>query len=75
MQPFQQGRIAWSSGTGTWETYGPIYAQYLQLGADVSRLHLPTSGIYAITGGTRQAFQGGWITWSASTGKTVVTYR
>ena len=75
VQPFQKGRIYWSAGTGTWETYGPIYAQYLKLGADVSRLHLPTSGIYAITGGARQAFQGGWITWSASTGKTVVTYR
>jgi uncharacterized protein with LGFP repeats len=75
VQPFQKGRIYSSAQTGTWETSGAIYSAYLALGADTSRLRLPITGLYSITGGRRQAFQGGWITWSASTNRTFVTYR
>ena len=44
---------------GFWKTY---------LAGNHTRLKFPTSGEYAIAGGTRQDFQGGYLTWDAKNG-------
>jgi uncharacterized protein with LGFP repeats len=74
-QVFLRGKIFSSAGTGMQAVYGAIGAAYDGVGAEWSRLGLPTSGEYAVAGGTRQDFQGGRITWTAATGATTVTYR
>ena len=74
-QVFARGKIFSSAGTGMQAVYGAIGAAYDAAGAEWSRLGLPTSGEYAVPGGTRADFQGGWITWNATTGTTTTTYR
>jgi hypothetical protein len=65
----------WSSATGAQGTYGAIMARYVGLGAELSRLRLPVTTPYRISGGLAQEFQGGWIRWYSSTGRTYVTYK
>jgi hypothetical protein len=59
---FAKGRIYWSSPTGARAVYGAILTKYLQIGAERSYLGLPTTSEYAVTGGRRSRFTGGYIT-------------
>jgi uncharacterized protein with LGFP repeats len=58
----------------TQEVNGQIYERYRSLGAEASRLGMPTRGDYAIAVGRATDFQGGRITWNATTKQTVVRY-
>ncbi|MGY1619685.1 SpoIID/LytB domain-containing protein [Geodermatophilus sp. SYSU D00691] len=73
-QVFAKGKIMWSAATGAHPVYGAIQTKYDSLGAEWSRLGLPTRGEYAVPSGTRADFQGGWIAWNSATGVTTVTY-
>ena len=71
----RRAAIHWSRSTGVREVYGAIMKRYAGLGAELSRLRLPSSYPFPIAGGLAQEFQGGWISWNASRNKTTVTYR
>jgi hypothetical protein len=75
VQPFQGGALYWSTATGAHPVYGSISAKYGALGAESSRLGLPTAAAHAVNGGLGQAFQRGWITSNTRTGAVSVTYR
>ncbi len=51
---------------GFWQTY--------LTGSNHAALRFPLSGEYAFGAGTRQDFQGGYLTWDAARGVTVVVY-
>jgi glucose/arabinose dehydrogenase/PKD repeat protein len=68
------GSIYWTSSTGAHIVMGDIRAKWASLGWERSRLKYPTSDEFAITGGRRNNFQGGYITWKASTRQTTVVY-
>jgi uncharacterized protein with LGFP repeats len=72
-QLFQKCKFFWSAGTGAQPVRGAIAATYDGLGAEFSRLGLPTSAEYAIPGGVRQDFEHGQISWNAATGGTTVS--
>lgn len=67
---FQGGAIYLSSATGPVEVYGSIGGRYRAMGAETSRLRLPSGPeVSGAAPGTRvQAFQGGRIYFSRSTG-------
>ncbi len=67
--------IYWSRTTGVREVYGAIMKRYAGLGAERSRLRLPSSYPFPIAGGLAQDFQGGRISWNAARNKTTVRYR
>ncbi len=73
MGVFSGGRIYWSPSTGANMVYGAILARYLQAGGARSRLGLATSDEFAIPGGRRSNFQGGYITWHPASGAQLVT--
>ncbi|SOD93768.1 SpoIID/LytB domain-containing protein [Blastococcus haudaquaticus] len=73
-QVFARGKVFSSAGTGVQVVYGAVGAAYDSVGAEWSRLGLPTSGEYAVPGGVRADFQGGRITWTAATNTTTITY-
>ncbi|GDY33266.1 N-acetylmuramoyl-L-alanine amidase [Gandjariella thermophila] len=60
--------IYWTPDTGAHGVYGAIRARWASLGWETSWLGYPTSDEYDVTGGRRSDFQGGYITWDASTG-------
>lgn len=66
--------IYYYPGIGSHEVHGGIRATWASLGWERSRLGYPTSDEFAITGGRRNDFQHGYITWSAVTLKTTVHY-
>jgi uncharacterized protein with LGFP repeats len=74
-QVYAKGKIIWSAGTGAHPIFGGIGAAYNAAGAEWSRLGLPTSGEFGVRGGVRQTFQGGAITWNATTGAVTTAYR
>jgi len=74
VQAFQSGRIYWSSATGAWEVWGPIKTAYDGAGAETSALRLPKTKPYDVTEGRAQDFEGGKITWNATTGASTITY-
>ncbi len=69
-----QGSIYWSGGTGARWLDGPVWARYRSLGADTSRLGLPTSDLQTVTGGSQCQFQGGRIVYTSATNTTEVVY-
>jgi uncharacterized protein with LGFP repeats len=73
-QVFAKGKIIWSATTGAQPVYGAIGKAYDDLGAEYSRLGLPTRGEYAVPGGTRADFEHGQLTWSSTTGAVTATY-
>jgi uncharacterized protein with LGFP repeats len=73
-QQFPRGKIIWTSSTGAQPVYGAIGQAYDALGAEYSRLGAPTSGEYAVPGGSRQDYQKGSITFR-NTGTVTVAYR
>lgn len=70
---FQNGKIYWTPTTGAQEIYGSILGLWASQGYERSRLGYPTSGEYAVPGGRRNNFQGGYISWTPL-GGAVVTY-
>jgi len=73
---FTSGRsIYWTPSTGAHLIYGSIRARWASLGWERSRLGYPTTDEYSITGGHRNDFQHGSITWSSVTGAVTVVYR
>ncbi|ASR37338.1 hypothetical protein BAY61_22675 [Prauserella marina] len=64
--------IYWSPDSGGHGVKGAIRDRWLALDAEQSFLGYPTSDEYDIPTGKRSDFQGGYITWNASTGEVVV---
>jgi hypothetical protein len=67
--------IYWTPSTGANAVYGAIRASWASLGWERSRLGYPTTSEYGVSGGRRNDFQHGSITWTASTGTIQVIYR
>jgi uncharacterized protein with LGFP repeats len=74
-QPFTGGGIWYSYATKGRTVRGAIHSKYVSMGAETSYLKLPTGEAYAVTGGQKQAFQGGWLTWNSRTGVVTATRR
>jgi uncharacterized protein with LGFP repeats len=72
-QPFTGGGIWYSYATKGRTVRGAIHTTYVSMGAETSYLKLPTGEAYAVTGGQKQAFQGGWLTWNSKTGVVTAT--
>jgi len=73
---FTSGRsIYWTPSTGAHLVYGAIRAKWASLGGERGRLRYPTTDEYSVTGGRRNDFQHGSITWSSRTGAQTVVYR
>jgi uncharacterized protein with LGFP repeats len=70
VQWFQNGRIYWRSGVGTYEVAFGIMAKYRQLGTVNSVLRFPVTGELRTADGVGayNHFQGGSIYWSAASG-------
>ena len=69
---FSGGRsIFWSSATQAHLVYGPIRTTYAALGYQRSCLRFPTTDRVTISGGYRNTFTGGNITYRTSTGRAV----
>jgi uncharacterized protein with LGFP repeats len=64
VQSFQNGGLYWSKRTGMRPVAGMIHRKYAALGAERSRLGLPTSDMYRVKGGLRQKFQHGSLTYN-----------
>jgi hypothetical protein len=75
VQPFRAGALYWTKATAAQPVYGLISRKYGTLGAERSRLGLPTRAAYRVNGGLQQTFQHGWLTLSRRTGKVLVDYR
>ena len=73
LQRFQAGAIYWSRGTGMRAVSGQISRKYGSLGAERSRLGLPISEPFKVSGGIQQKFQHGRLTLSHRTQKVYVT--
>ncbi|MFC5288757.1 PQQ-dependent sugar dehydrogenase [Actinokineospora guangxiensis] len=58
---FQGGSIYYTGRTGAHEVYGRIRAKWQSMGWERSYLGYPVSGEYAVAGGRRNNFQGGYI--------------
>jgi uncharacterized protein with LGFP repeats len=71
---FQHGNIYWTSTTGAHYVIGAILGRYLSLGGTGSRLGVPVSDEYAISGGRRSDFQHGAILYNSTSGATSVIY-
>jgi uncharacterized protein with LGFP repeats len=74
-QPFTGGGIWYSYATKGRTVRGAIHTTYVSMGAETSFLKLPTGEAYAVTGGEKQAFQGGWLTRNSKTGVVTATRR
>jgi uncharacterized protein with LGFP repeats len=71
---FQGGNIYWSSSTSAREVHGAILTRYLSLGGSGSRLGLPVSDEFEVSGGRRSNFQHGAIIYQTSSHTTTVVY-
>ncbi|SDE27846.1 LGFP repeat-containing protein [Blastococcus fimeti] len=74
-QVFRYGSIFWSPATGAHVVQGAIATRWTSLGAENGPLGYPvadpTCGL--VGGGCAQSFQGGDVSWSATTGARVVS--
>ncbi|PRY12178.1 excalibur calcium-binding domain-containing protein [Kineococcus rhizosphaerae] len=70
-QRFQGGTAYWSPTTGAHALCGDLLAAYGSTGYEGGSLGYPTSDEYAIAGGRRVDFQGGYVEWSSATGARV----
>jgi uncharacterized protein with LGFP repeats len=72
---FTGGRsIYWAPSTGAHLIYGTIRAKWASLGWERGRLGYPTTDEYSVTGGRRNDFQHGSITWTSPSGVITVAY-
>ncbi|TVT17458.1 hypothetical protein FNH05_36025, partial [Amycolatopsis rhizosphaerae] len=69
------GSIYWSPNTGAHGIYGAIRDKWASMGWETSPLGYPTSDEYDVTGGRRNDFVSGWITFWFGNGTAQVTYR
>jgi unsaturated chondroitin disaccharide hydrolase len=69
------GSIYWSSGTGAHTIFSAIRTKWTSLGAERSSLGYPTTDEYAVTGGKRNDFVRGTITWLSASNSTQVVQR
>ncbi len=71
VQDFDGGSIGpnaiMTSGSGTFQVRNGFWQTYLQ-GSNHSYLQFPTSDEFSYGGGTRQNFQGGYMTWDPTNG-------
>ncbi|MGY3568071.1 hypothetical protein [Sinomonas sp. RB5] len=69
-QMYQGGALVWSPATGAHESTGAIRSRYAQLGYENGPMGYPTGDeVSGLTGGgVMQAYQGGAIVWSPTTG-------
>lgn len=74
LSEFQRGRIYHSRATGAHEVHGRIGAKYVALGAHNSRLGLPVTDEFPVTGGARSNFERGHIVWDRRQRRAIVTY-
>jgi hypothetical protein len=65
---FQHGSVYWSPTTGAQPVWGAFRAHWAGMGWENSALGFPAGGEYAVTGGARQDFQHGHLTWDRGTG-------
>jgi uncharacterized protein with LGFP repeats len=70
-QRYQGGAIYWSSGSGAHISTGAIRSAWGRYGFEHGRLGYPTTDEYAISGGVRQSYQGGYIDYSSRYGVSV----
>jgi outer membrane protein assembly factor BamB len=70
----QNGSIYWSPNTGAHAIYGAIAQKWASLGWERSAQGFPTTDEYGVTGGRRNDFQHGTITFFFSNGSTQVVY-
>ncbi|MCW2578111.1 MAG: Glucose/sorbosone dehydrogenase [Modestobacter sp.] len=61
--------IYWTPSTGAHVVEGAIRDRWAALGWERSYLGYPTSDEYPVPGGRRSDFQGGYVTWNATTGE------
>ncbi|MDX6264404.1 MAG: hypothetical protein QOH84_6092 [Kribbellaceae bacterium] len=73
VQSFQNGGLYWSKRTGMRPVAGMIHRKYVTLGAERSRIGLPTSDMYRVKGGLRQRFQRGTLTYNNHERKVFLT--
>ena len=66
--------IYWTPSTGPAAIFGAIRDRWASLGWERSALGYPTTDEYSVTGGRRNDFQHGAITWYSSNGTTQVAY-
>jgi hypothetical protein len=71
-QYFQGGAIVWSPATGAMLSVGAIRHVWLSTGATNGKLGYPKTDEYPISGGVRQDYEGGFITWDSTTGRTAI---
>ncbi|WP_448617629.1 N-acetylmuramoyl-L-alanine amidase [Geodermatophilus sp. URMC 65] len=65
---FRGGDIWWSPSTGAQVVSGAMAKTYWEQGGSSSALGFPTRSSYAVSGGMRTDFQGGSMTWNATSG-------
>ncbi|WBQ04089.1 N-acetylmuramoyl-L-alanine amidase [Kribbella sp. CA-293567] len=73
VQNFQNGGLYWSKRTAMRPVAGMIHRKYAALGAERSRLGLPTTDMYPVKGGLRQKFQRGALTFNSRDKKVYVS--
>ncbi|WP_346051729.1 trypsin-like serine protease [Amycolatopsis dongchuanensis] len=66
--------VYWTPATAAHAVFGSIRETWAGLGWENSRLAYPTSDEYDVTGGRRNDFQHGNITWTSANNTTQVTY-
>ncbi|WTW96338.1 aryl-sulfate sulfotransferase [Streptomycetaceae bacterium NBC_01309] len=72
---FQFGSIYWTPRTGAHEVHGSIRTAWANQGWERGRLGYPTSDEFTPRAGQRQSnFEGGYILWTAATGRTQVVH-
>ncbi|WP_370935524.1 GH25 family lysozyme [Amycolatopsis sp. cg13] len=70
----QGSSIYWTPATGAQSIHGAIRQKWADLGWEKGRLGYPTSDEFAVTGGRRNTFQHGTITWISADSSTQVAY-
>lgn len=70
---FQNGSIYWTPATGAHEVHGRIRDKWAETGWEAGSLGYPSSDEYEVTGGRKQDFQRGSISWNAATDAATVT--
>jgi GH25 family lysozyme M1 (1,4-beta-N-acetylmuramidase) len=70
----QGASIYWTASTGAQSIHGAIRQKWAALGWETSGLRYPTSDEFGVTGGRRNNFQHGTITWFSANSTTQVAY-
>lgn len=71
IQKFQHGDFYYSDRTGVQFVFGAIWQAYKGAGGGAGMLGLPTGAESPITGGSKQMFEKGYITWQSGVGTKV----